>query len=217
MGDGLVRGLMEAAVQRGPEPSRAVGLPGLLADWQIHARLGLPSSDPARLRIDPFASGTKVPGRPSWGLSSYGYDLRLGRKYKVFSNAQALCIDLRTFTADQLPTVEGDTCVIPPNAYVLAETLEWLEMPEDVLGIVLGKSTYARAGTGLNMTPIEPGWRGKITLEIANHTPLPAVIHSGDGIGQILFFQGSAPCSVPYNRKASPCYQDQQGVMGPRV
>lgn len=200
-----------------PVEGRSVGLPGILADWQFHARLALPDKDPARLRIEPWVGATKVKGRASWGQGSYGYDLRLGNSFKVFDSIGGMLIDMRAFDESCLRTVKGDSCVIPPNSYALGETMEWVWMPDDCQGIVLGKSTNARGGAILNMTPIEAGWRGKITLEISNATPLFMRLHAGDGIGQLLLFQGSAPCAVPYHKKPGSSYQDQAGVCGPRV
>lgn len=190
---------------------------GLLADWQIKARLGLPEGNAFRLVIDQFSPAVKEKGQISYGLSSYGYDLRLGTKFRIFANTGGAIVDPLDFKESMLVPHEGVTCIIPPNAYVLAESLERFEIPEDVSCIVLGKSTYARCGIGLNMTPLEPGWRGIVTLEIANHTPLPARVHARQGIGQVLFFEGSAFCAIPYNRKRGSSYQDQEGLVLPRA
>ena len=311
--------------------------PGILADWQIEERTRLPVGHPFRLEIEPFSPPVKVAGTVSFGLSSYGYDLRLGRKFRVFQNpppvvnpmshvqaawvaglidgegclhystketsagiryprisvgmtclktltmlknitgAGGVCsknggkprisghlpqwawavgktravlqillqimpymttkrqqaeemlsrsygkagcatvVDPKTITDEMLTPHEGDSCIIPPNAFILAESLETFRIPEDVLCIVMGKSTYARVGINLPMTPLEPGWRGVVTIEIANSTPLPARVHAGEGIGQVLFLEGSAPCRLPYNRKANPSYQDQTGLVLSKV
>lgn len=190
---------------------------GVLSDEQIQERIALPADNPFCLRIDPFVLGTKIEGRPSYGLSSYGYDIRLGRKFRVFSNMSGHVLDVRDFKESALTPLESECCIIPPNAYVLAETLEYFKIPEDVIAICLNKSTYCRAGIGLNMSPLEAGWKGVLTLEIANHTPLPNRIWAGDGIGQILFLEGSRPCKTPYNKKGHPQYQNQKGLTLPKV
>ncbi len=199
-------------------PSRG----GPLADEQIQERMRLPEGDPRRLVIEPYDPGTSLAGRVSSGLSSYGYDLRLGTKFRIFSNVGGCVIDVRDFKEEALLFHEGPSCLIPPNAFALAEVMEWMEVPEDVLGVVLNKSTYCRVGIGLTMSPAEPGWKGRLTVEIANHTPLPARVWSGDGIGQIVFLEGSRPCQTPYNKKRNPRYQNQPGltlasVTGPKL
>lgn len=210
---------------------------GLLADWQIRARTKLPKGDESCVVIEPFSEAVKVPkqvvngitipGKVSWGLSSYGYDIRAGRNFLVFSDIAATVIDPTTM-ADTVPQLiaEGrfahfadvDACIIPPNSFALAESLEYVEIPRDCLVIVLGKSTYARCGTNLNMTPLEPEWRGKITVEIINATRLPLRIHAGQGIGQMLFLLGDAMCEQSYEDKrlkGLASYQDQKGLTLP--
>lgn len=188
-----------------------------LADWQICDRLFLPPGDPRRLVIHPYCPTTKEPGRPGWGLSSAGYDLRLGRTFKIFSNLSATVLDVRKFDESCLIAHEGDWCIIPPNSFVLGQSVEYIEMPEDVIALALGKSTNVRCAVGSALTPLEPGWRGYLTLELPNHAPLPLRIHAGDGICQLVFFQLGGPASVPYNKKASAMYQDQEGLRVPSV
>ena len=127
-------------------------------------------------------------GVVSFGLTSYGYDVRVGRRFKVFTNVYGAVIDPKDFEPKAFVDIEGDHCIIPPNSFALAETVEYFEIPRDVLAVCLGKSTYARCGIIVNVTPLEPEWRGKITIEISNTTPLPAKIYANEGIAQILFY-----------------------------
>ena len=153
---------------------------GLLADWQIRKDV----------KIVPFAEESLRPGVVSFGVSSYGYDVRVGRHFKVFTNVYGAIIDPKQFgPRTPFVDIEGDFCIIPPNSFALAETVEYFEIPRDVLAVCLGKSTYARCGIIVNVTPLEPEWRGKITIEISNTTPLPAKIYANEGIAQILFFK----------------------------
>lgn len=192
---------------------------GLLADHQIKARLCMPATNDQRLVIRPFSEAVSEPGKVSWGLSSYGYDLRVGTKYLIFSDVLGTIVDPLTlkqevdakFRQNQYCEHEGPDCIIPPNSFVLAESLEYFEIPRDVSCVVLGKSTYARCGINLNMTPLEPEWRGVVTIEIANLTRLPARIHSNQGIGQVLFLKGDSVCQKSYADKRSR-YQDQTGL-----
>lgn len=198
---------------------------GLLSDRQLKLRMGLPEADPMRLEIRPYSETVSEPGLVGFGLSSFGYDIRLGEKYTVFSNMFGTIVDPLTLRAElderrkrnEYIDVRGDKCTIPPNSFVLAESLEYIRVPEDCLALVLGKSTYARCAINLNMTPLEPGWQGIITLEIANMSPLPAVVHSRMGIGQVIFLRGDEPCEVPYNKKKNPRYQNQVGMTPPNV
>lgn len=197
---------------------------GLLADHQIRSRLSLPKGDPSRLVISPFSESESPDGQISWGLSSYGYDLRVGTKYLIFSDVLGTVIDPLTlrreikerFEANKYVKHEGDDCIVPPNSFVLAESLEYFEIPRDCSCIVLGKSTYARCGINLNMTPLEPEWRGIVTIEIANLTRLPGRIHSNQGIGQVLFLKGDAICEKSYADKKGR-YQDQTGLTLPHA
>lgn len=179
---------------------------GVLADWQIREQVS----------IEPFAEASARAGVVSFGLSSYGYDVRVGRHFKIFTNANSQIIDPKDFSERSFVDHEGDSCIIPPNSFALAETVERIRMPRDVLGICIGKSTYARCGIIVNVTPIEPEWEGVITLEISNTTPLPAKIHAGEGIAQIVFLKADATCEVSYPEKGGK-YQDQPGLTLPKV
>ena len=164
---------------------------GILPDWQIRRDI----------KIEPFAEEAWRPGVISYGVSSYCYDVRVGRKFKVFTNVRCAVVDPKDFDPASFVDIEGDYCLIPPNSFALAETVEYLEIPRDTLGVCLGKSTYARCGIIVNVTPLEPEWRGKITIEISNTTPLPAKIYAGEGIAQILFFRAEAVCRTSYGGK----------------
>ena len=179
---------------------------GILPDWQIQRDI----------KIDPFAEGTPRQGLISYGVSSYGYDVRVGRHFKVFTNARCAVVDPKHFDPASFVDVEGDSCLIPPNSFALAETVEHLEIPRDVLAICVGKSTYARCGIIVNVTPLEPEWRGRVTIEISNTTPLPAKIYAGEGIAQILFLRADALCQTSYADKQGK-YQDQKGLTLPFV
>jgi dCTP deaminase len=168
------------------------------------------------IKITPFDDGGPHPDKVSYGLSSYGYDVRVGRKFKVFSDVHTLVVDPKAFSERTFVSIEGDHCIIPPNSFALAETVEEIEIPRDVIGICLGKSTYARCGIIVNVTPLEPEWRGRITLEISNTTPLPAKIYAGEGIAQIVFLRADAPCQRSYRDKKGK-YQDQKGITLPFV
>ena len=179
---------------------------GVLPDWMIEAGV----------KIEPFAPQQHRPGVISYGLTSYGYDVRVGRRFKVFTNVWGSTVDPKHFDPKSFVDVEADTCIIPPNSFALAETIEHLEIPRDVIGVCVGKSTYARCGIIVNVTPLEPEWRGRVTIEISNTTPLPAKIYAGEGIAQMLFLQGVAVCRVSYADKKGK-YQDQQGLTLPFV
>ncbi len=179
---------------------------GLLSDSQIRRDI----------KITPFDPGGSRPGAISFGVTSYGYDVRVGRKFKVFTNAHCAIVDPKNFDPKSFVDIEDDFCLIPPNSFALAETLETLEIPRDVLGVCVGKSTYARCGIIVNVTPLEPEWRGKITIEISNTTPLPAKIYAGEGIAQILFFRADEVCTRSYADKKGK-YQDQKGLTLPFV
>lgn len=146
----------------------------------------------------------------SFGLSSYGYDVRCARKFAVFSNLRATVIDPKNFDAECLSEVEADFCVIPPNSYALTHTVETFSMPNNVLALCVGKSTYARAGVGINVTPIEPGFRGQVVIEISNLSPLPVKIWANEGIAQFIFYRGK-PCVTPYGMRSGK-YQNQLGI-----
>jgi dCTP deaminase len=179
---------------------------GVLADWQIQKEV----------RIEPFADASLRPGVISYGVSSYGYDVRVGRNFKVFTNARCAVVDPKHFDPASFVDIEGDFCLIPPNSFALAETVEYLELPRDILAVCVGKSTYARCGIIVNVTPLEPEWRGKVTIEISNTTPLPAKIYAGEGIAQIVFLRADQVCQVSYADKRGK-YQDQKGLTLPFV
>jgi dCTP deaminase len=192
--------------------------PGLLADFQIEARTKLDEGNPHRLVIEPFFRGDCPDGVISYGLTSYGYDIRLGDKFLLFTDTAAVEVDPKRMNKDRFVFTEGvDSVLIPPNSFVLAESMERVEIPEDCLAIVLGKSTYARCGINLNMTPLEPGWKGIVTIEIANMTRLPARVYAREGIGQVIFLAGAAKCRKHYGLKKGAKYQNQTGLTMPRV
>ena len=168
--------------------------------------------------ISPFTDGQKRNGVISFGLSSYGYDIRVADEFKVFTPGMGnlTVVDPKDLDVRVMADFMGDVCIIPPNSFALARSLEYMRMPRNVLGAVLGKSTYARCGIVTNFTPLEPEWHGFITIEISNTTPLPAKIYSNEGIAQVLFFEGDEPCEVSYADKKGK-YQGQQGVVLPRL
>ena len=175
-------------------------------DWMIEQKI----------KIEPMAKGVTRRNVISYGLSSYGYDVRVGRKFKVFTNAHCGVVDPKVFDESCFVDIEADYCLIPPNSFALAETIEHFEIPRNVIAICLGKSTYARCGIICNVTPLEPEWRGKITIEISNTAPLPARIYANEGIAQILFLKGVAECQTSYADKRGK-YQDQAGLTLPIV
>lgn len=152
----------------------------------------------------------------SHGVSSYGYDVRCDRKFLVFTNINSVIVDPKNFSEHSFVEQEGDFCIIPPNSFVLAHSVEYFRIPRDVLTICLGKSTYARCGIIVNVTPLEPEWEGHVTLEFSNTTPLPAKIYAGEGIAQMLFLQSDEPCEVSYKDRGGK-YQGQKGVTLPRT
>ena len=170
-----------------------------------------------RVHIEPLASmSDREAGVISSGVSSYGYDVRVGSHYKVFTNVHSVVVDPKRFSEDSFVDIHGDHCIIPPNSFALAETVEYLEIPRDVIAICVGKSTYARCGIIVNVTPLEPEWKGKVTIEISNTTPLPAKIYSNEGIAQIIFLHAEHICQTSYaDRKGK--YQDQKGLTLPKV
>jgi dCTP deaminase len=149
-------------------------------------------------------------------LSSYGYDIRVGREFKIFTNVNTTVVDPKNFDNQSIVDIETDVAIIPANSFALARTVEYFKMPNDVLAICLGKSTYARCGIIVNVTPFEPGFEGHITIEISNTTPLPAKIYANEGIAQVLFLQGDEPCEVTYADKKGK-YQSQRGITLPRI
>jgi len=175
------------------------------------------SQDGARIgMIEPFEESQVRKGVISYGTSSYGYDIRVANEYKIFTNVFSAVVDPKNFDPHSMVDYVGDICVIPPNSFALARTIEYFRIPPNVLTICLGKSTYARCGIIVNVTPFEPEWEGFVTLEISNTTPLPARIYSNEGIAQVLFFEGDEPCDVTYAMKKGK-YQGQQSIVLPKL
>ena len=166
--------------------------------------------------IEPFVEGQVRDGVISYGVSSYGYDIRVADEYKIFTNVYSAIVDPKHFDTRSMVDFQGDVCVIPPNSFALARTVEYFRIPRSVLCVCLGKSTYARCGIMVNITPFEPEWEGFVTLEISNTTPLPARIYSNEGIAQVLFFEADEECSISYADKKGK-YQAQKGVVLPRL
>ena len=166
--------------------------------------------------IEPFVDGQVRAGVISYGVSSYGYDVRVGDEFKVFSNVFNAIVDPKNFDPKSFVDIKADVCIIPPNSFALASTIEYFRIPRDILTICLGKSTYARCGIIVNVTPFEPEWEGHVTIEISNTTPLPAKIYANEGIAQVLFFQGDEPCETSYKDKKGK-YQAQRGVTLPKL
>lgn len=190
---------------------------GVLSDTQIRDRV----------RIEPFSDAQKRPGRISFGVSSYGYDVRVGTRFKIFTptprSGDIAVVDPKKFSDDMMVEVdvghkaEGQQYVIiPPNSFALCETVEYIEIPRDILVICVGKSTYARCGLIVNVTPLEPEWRGKVTLEISNTTPLPARVYANEGVAQLVFLVADQVCKTSYADKGGK-YQDQGGLTLPKV
>jgi dCTP deaminase len=166
--------------------------------------------------IEPLVESQVRTGVISYGVSSYGYDIRVADEYKIFTNVFSAIVDPKNFNPQSMVDFRGDVCVIPPNSFVLARTVEYFRIPRKVLVICLGKSTMARCGLIVNVTPLEPEWEGYITLEISNTTPLPAKVYSNEGIAQVLFFEADEECEISYADKKGK-YQAQQGVVLPRL
>ena len=166
--------------------------------------------------IEPFVESQKRDGVVSYGLSSYGYDARCSENFKVFTNVDSAIVDPKAFSPASFVDRTGPVCIIPPNSFALTNTVEYFRIPRDVLVICLGKSTYARCGIIVNVTPLEPEWEGQVTIEISNTTPLPAKIYAGEGICQFLFLKGESPCEISYADKAGK-YMGQRGVSLPRM
>ena len=166
--------------------------------------------------IEPFVDDQVRDGVVSFGLSSYGYDIRVADEFKVFTNINNTVIDPKHFDPRSFVDIQADVCIVPPNSFALARTIEYFRIPRDVLTVCLGKSTYARCGIIVNVTPFEPEWEGFVTLEISNTTPLPARIYANEGIAQVLFFQSDEPCERSYADKKGK-YLRQRGVTLPRI
>ena len=166
--------------------------------------------------INPFFENQIGKNVISYGLSSYGYDIRVGNEFQIFTNINATIVDPKNFHENNVVKFVGDECIVPPNSFALASTIEYFKIPKDVLAICLGKSTYARCGIIVNVTPFEPEFEGHITIEISNTTPLPAKIYANEGIAQVLFLKGDEQCDVTYKDKKGK-YQSQRGITLPRI
>ena len=166
--------------------------------------------------IKPFEFKQIRDGKISYGLSSFGYDIRVSHEYKIFTNINNSIVDPKNFDANSFIDFTGDVCIVPPNSFALARSIEYFRIPRDVLTICVGKSTYARCGIIVNVTPFEPEWEGYVTLEISNTTPLPAKIYSNEGLCQVLFFQSDEDCRISYKDKSGK-YQNQSGITLPKL
>jgi len=166
--------------------------------------------------IAPFADNQVRDHVISYGVSSYGYDLRVAEEFKIFTNVFSAVVDPKQFDPKSMVDFKGDVCVIPPNSFALARSIEYFRIPRRVLTVCLGKSTYARCGIIVNVTPFEPEWEGFVTLEISNTTPLPARIYANEGIAQVLFFEADEECEISYADKKGK-YQKQEGILLPRL
>ncbi len=166
--------------------------------------------------IEPFEERQVSTGTISYGLSSYGYDIRIADEYKIFTNVNNSLVDPKNFDLRSFVDFKGPVCIVPPNSFALGRSIEYFRIPRSVLTIALGKSTYARCGIITNVTPFEPEWEGHVTLEISNTTPLPAKIYSNEGIAQVVFFESDQSCEVSYADRRGK-YQAQHGVTLPRL
>jgi dCTP deaminase len=169
-----------------------------------------------RRMIEPFNDGQVSNGVISYGVSSYGYDIRVADEFKIFTNVFGAIVDPKNFDPKSMIDYVGEVCMIPPNSFALARTVEYFRIPREILTVCLGKSTYARCGIIVNVTPFEPEWEGFVTLEISNTTPLPARIYANEGIAQVLFFEADEVCQVSYADKKGK-YQRQQSIVLPKV
>lgn len=166
--------------------------------------------------IEPFEESQVRDDKISFGVSSYGYDMRVSDEYKIFTNVHSTVIDPKAFAPSNFVEIKSDVVTIPPNSFALARSVEYFRIPRQVLAVCLGKSTYARCGIICNVTPFEPEWEGHVTIEISNTTPLPAKIYSNEGICQVLFYESDEPCAVSYRDKKGK-YQGQRGITLPKL
>ncbi len=166
--------------------------------------------------IEPFADRQVREGVISYGVSSYGYDMRIADEFKIFTNVNNTIVDPKNFTEKNYVDFKGDVCIIPPNSFVLARSVEYFRIPRNILTICVGKSTYARCGLIVNVTPFEPEWEGYVTIEISNSTPIPAKVYAWEGIAQVLFFEADEECMVSYADKKGK-YQKQMGLTPPKL
>lgn len=170
----------------------------------------------ARGMIEPFVESQVREGVISSGVSSYGYDMRISDEFKIFTNINNTVVDPKDFDLRSFVDFKGSVCIVPPNSFALGRSVEYFRIPRDVLVICLGKSTYARCGIVVNVTPLEPEWEGHVTIEISNTTPLPAKIYANEGIAQLIFLGGAEQCEISYADKAGK-YQAQRGITLPRM
>jgi dCTP deaminase len=182
----------------------------ILVDWEIREYVQ------KYQMIDPFEDHLVREGAISYGLSSMGYDLRIAHEFKIFTNINTTVVDPKHFDPRSFVDVTGESCIIPPNSFALGRSLEYFRLPRTVLGLCIGKSTYARCGIVVNMTPLECEWEGHLTIEISNTTPLPAKIYSNEGIAQVIFLESVQVCEVSYADRGGK-YQFQRGITIPRV
>jgi dCTP deaminase len=166
--------------------------------------------------IEPYVDTQERKGVISYGVSSYGYDLRVADEFKIFTNVFGATVDPKHFDPKSMVDFSGEVCIVPPNSFALARSIEYFRIPRGVLTVCLGKSTYARCGIIVNVTPFEPEWEGFVTLEISNTTPLPAKIYANEGLAQVLFFEADEPCDISYADKKGK-YQKQQSIMLPKL
>ena len=166
--------------------------------------------------IEPFEEKQVREGVISYGLSSYGYDIRIADEFKIFTNINSTIVDPKHFDPRSFVDFKGDVCIIPPNSFALARTIEYFRIPRSVVTVCVGKSTYARCGIIVNVTPFEPEWEGLVTLEVSNTTPLPAKIYAGEGIAQVLFFESDEICETSYADKKGK-YQAQRAITLPKI
>lgn len=166
--------------------------------------------------IEPFAERQVREGVISYGVSSYGYDMRIADEFKIFTNVNNTIVDPKNFTEKNYVDFKGEVCIIPPNSFVLAKSVEYFRIPRNILTVCVGKSTYARCGLIVNVTPFEPEWEGYVTIEISNSTPIPAKVYAFEGIAQVLFFESDEECMVSYADKKGK-YQKQMGLTPPKL
>ncbi len=206
------------AAIRAPDASFPISLPAK-ANMSIKPDRWIRYMSQSHRMIEPFVAHQvreSEQGRViSYGTSSYGYDIRCSNEFKIFTNINSAIVDPKNFDQNSFVDHVGDVCIIPPNSFALARTVEYFRIPRDVLTLCLGKSTYARCGIIVNVTPFEPEWEGYVTLEFSNTTPLPAKIYANEGVAQVLFFQADEECETSYNDRDGK-YQKQMGVTLPR-
>lgn len=166
--------------------------------------------------IEPFEGKLVTKGVISYGLSSYGYDMRIADEFKIFTDVYSTVVDPKNFDERAFVTVRGPYCIIPPNSFVLARSVEYFRIPRNVIGICIGKSSYARCGIIVNVTPLEPEWEGNATIEVSNTTPLPAKIYAFEGIAQVVFIEADEDCTISYKDRGGK-YQKQKGIVLPMV